>query len=194
MKKIILSVTAFCCIQVLNAQLKVAVSYPISFSSGDLNEFIGETSFRGIGMEFYKMVKPNLGIGVETGWSVFYEKVAEKTYTEGTASLTGTQYRYANVVPILATGKFFKTGSGRATPYAGLGIGTLYVNRYTDLGLYRFTNETWQFCLRPEIGVAINTASGAPGVIVAAKYFSGFSNDDLDGQSYIGLHIGILFN
>src|ERR1700741_2562497 len=127
------------------------ISYPISFPFGDLKDYIGATSFRGISLEFNKRQKPNLDIGLEASWHVFYERVAEKPYQIESATITSTQFRYTNAVPLLAQAKWLKTsGSGKAMPYAGLGIGTTYIERATDFGLYRLTNDAWQFCLRPE--------------------------------------------
>src|SRR5688572_24261211 len=137
MKNIILSTVALFCMQVAGAQLKVSVSYPIAFPMGDLGDYIEATSFRGIELELTKMVKPTLEVGIESAWSLFYAKEEEKVYTEGTASVSGVQYRYTNTVPILAMARFLKDPSSgkQVIPFAGLGIGTLFVNRYADFGL-----------------------------------------------------------
>lgn len=42
-------------------------------------------------------------VGVDAGWNVFYEKKDYDTYTGGTESLSGIQYRYQNSVPLLAS-------------------------------------------------------------------------------------------
>ncbi|HEX6194138.1 MAG TPA: hypothetical protein VFZ42_17310 [Chitinophagaceae bacterium] len=195
MKNIILSALALFCMHVAGAQLKVAVTYPIAFPVGDLSDYIDATSFRGISLELYKNIKPNVAVGLETSWSLFYAREDEKVYTEGTASISGVQYRYTNAVPILAMGKFFKPSANKpVVPFGGLGVGTLFINRYADFGLYRVTNDTWQFCLRPELGIVIKGRdSNGPGVLVAAKYYAGFNTDDLEGQSYFSINIGLAF-
>jgi hypothetical protein len=196
MKNVILSTVALFVMQVAGAQLKVAVSYPVGFPMGDLGDYIEATSFRGIELELYQMVKPNLAVGIESAWQLFYQREDEKVYTEGTVSVSGVQYRYTNAVPILAMGRYLINPSSdkQVVPFAGLGVGTLFVNRYADFGLYRITNDTWQFCLRPELGVMFKLGgSGAPGISLAAKYYSGFSTDDLDGQSYLSINLGLNF-
>jgi hypothetical protein len=169
------------------------LSYPISFPMGNMHDYIEEVSFRGISMEFIKMAKPGLAIGLETGWHVFYQREDEKEYKQGTSTLTGIQYRYTNAVPILIEAKYYRTGDSKATPYGGLGLGVLYVNRSTDIGLYRIVQEAWQFCLRPEIGVAFKGQSGVS-PFIGAKYYAAFNTSDMDGQSFLTLNIGFVFS
>ncbi|HEX6180483.1 MAG TPA: hypothetical protein VFZ47_04510 [Chitinophagaceae bacterium] len=168
------------------------LSYPIALPMGSTTDYISKTSFRGINMEFLKAVRPGLELGLETGWNVFYQKEEEKEYKEGTASVSGIQYRYINAVPILAEAKFYKT-SGRSLPFAGLGLGVLYVDQSTDFGLYRLSNDAWQFCLRPEIGFMFKAEKGVLPYI-GAKYYLGFNGDELDGQSFISINIGLMFS
>jgi hypothetical protein len=167
------------------------ITYPIAFPLGDLKGYNTKTSFRGITMEFNKHQKPNMDIGIESGWQVFYDRAETKVYTDGTASISGIQYRYTNAVPIIAHARAY-FDKGKATlPYVGLGLGTLYVNRSTDFGLYRIITEAWQFCIRPEIGIAFKSHSGAMGTI-SAKYYAAFGTSNLSGQSYIALNIGFI--
>ncbi|MFT3823703.1 MAG: outer membrane beta-barrel protein [Chitinophagaceae bacterium] len=171
----------------------LTISYPIAFPMGNLHDYISKTSFRGINFEFEKQIKPQVVAGIETGWNVFYESVDTKEYTEGTATITGKQYRYTNSVPILAEAKYFPNSAGKkAAPYVGFGIGTLYSNRSTDFGLYRITTEAWQFCLRPEAGFSFKTQSGI-NPFVGVKYYWAFNNSDLDAQPFLSINIGARF-
>lgn len=193
MKKIIMFLLATVCVGGVFAQSSFTASYPISFPMGDLSDYIGQTSFRGVTMEFTKRQKKNLDIGLEFSWHTFYERQDKKVYTEGTASVSGIQYRYTNTMPLLAGVKYYKETDGNFMPFAGLGLGTLYVNRSTDLGMYRITNETWQFALRPELGVTFKAGPGVSAVL-GVKYYAGFGTDDLDGQSYISVNLGLMFS
>jgi opacity protein-like surface antigen len=176
-----------------HAQSAFVISYPIGFTMGDHNDYISKTSFRGFNMEYVYRLKHNLGVGLELGWNVFYNREDEKEYKEGTASVTGTQFRYSNAVPILAQAKWlFESSNSNLVPYAGLGIGTLYIDRATDFGLYRWSKEAWQFCLRPEAGLIfkLNSTTGA---FIGAKYYGAFNTADLDAQSYLTANIGFVF-
>jgi len=194
MKRILILLTIVISSQAVLAQGNFVISYPISFPMGDLKDYIGATSFRGISMEFNKRAKPTLDVGIEASWHVFYERVAEKAYTFETATITGIQYRYTNAVPLLAQFKYLKeAGGGKTHPYAGLGIGTTYVERATDVGLYRITNNAWQFCLRPELGVQVKAGYGAS-FMLGVKYYANFAAKDLEGQSYLSINVGFVFS
>ena len=193
MKKIIMLLLATICVGGVFAQGSFTASYPISFPMGDLSDYIGQTSFRGVTMEFSKRVKKTIDIGLEFSWHTFYERQDKKVYTEGTASVSGIQYRYTNTMPLLAGVKYYKETDGNLKPFAGLGLGTLYVNRSTDLGMYRITTEAWQFALRPELGVLFKAGPGVS-ALLGVKYYAGFGTDDLDGQSYISVNLGLMFS
>ena len=158
MKKIFFLLFIVVCTKWAQAQHQsdFIISYPIGFPMSNLKDYISKTSFRGINMEFNRRVKPYLDAGIEIGWNVFYERVDQKVYTQGTESISGVQYRYTNTVPILVGVKYYKEGSSMAEPYIGLGVGTLYADRSTDFGLYRISVDAWQFCARPEIGVILH--------------------------------------
>jgi len=195
MKKIILVLSSFLVIKSATSQdVGFILTYPMGFSVGDMDDYISKTSYRGISMEIYKRIKHNLDIGIEASWSLFYDKTGRETTTEGTASINGVQFRYVHTVPLLAQAKFFlKPDAGkRIIPYGGLGVGTMYVDKYTDLGLYRIRSDAWQFCLRPEAGIAIQTKH-MPAVIAGVKYYAGFETADLKGQSYFSVNVGIMF-
>lgn len=192
MKKILLVILGGFILQTSSAQSgSFIISYPIGFPMGDLGDYIDKTSWRGLSMEFYKAVKPGVQVGLELSMNLFYAKEDVKTYTEGTQSITGIQYRHTDAFPILAAAKWTKPGK-TASPYLGLGIGTLYVNRWTDFGLYRISNDTWQFLLRPEAGVFLGINSSMS-VMLGAKYNAGFKTNDLDGQSYLSINVGLVF-
>ncbi|MHA4844917.1 hypothetical protein ACX0G7_12170 [Flavitalea antarctica] len=171
------------------------ISYPIAFPMGNTSDYVGKTSFRGFSFEVNGVHEEKWEYGLETTWNVFYQKEESKVYTRETASIKGVQFRYVNSVPILAQARMSfgdEKAMGNFTPFAGLGIGTIYVNQSTDFGMYRFTNEAWQFCLRPELGVKFNNSKG-PGGFLGVRYYAGFNSDDMDGQSYLSVNVGIIF-
>ena len=192
MKKILLLLTIFVSGTISAQHNSFTMTYPIAFSMGNLHDYISQTSFRGFNIEFNRRQKPNLDIGLETGWQTFYQRETSKTYTEGSTSITGIQYRYTNIAPILAGVKFYKVGE-KYEPYAGVGLGVMYVNRSTDFGLYRITTEAWPFTIRPELGVLFHFNPGVSAML-GAKYYAAFNTDDLDGQSYLSINVGFVFH
>ncbi len=83
-----------------------AFQYTMGFSMGDFNDFISQPSFRGVTFDYRRMVTPNVGVGVEFNWSAFYEEKDYATYTRETGSISGKQYRYCSVVPMLVSAEY----------------------------------------------------------------------------------------
>jgi outer membrane protein len=196
MKKIFL-VLAIC---IAGNQLKAqqeshalySLQYSISFGTDDLREFIEATSFRGVCIDYRKMVTDNLFAGLEFGWNVFYENVDHATWTEGTISITGTQYRYLSSFPMLVTFGYLKESSDFVSPYAGLGIGTIYNYTRFDIGIYEFTNDEWHFALKPEVGVILKPGSDI-GIVINGKYYEGFKTSDSKAITYVSTNVGIMW-
>jgi hypothetical protein len=159
-----------------------SIQYSIGFAAGDLKEFNEAASFRGMSFEYRYMMKPNMGVGLETGYNLFYDRLDYATYTQGTESLSGIQYRYTHVVPVLAAFDYYLKPDTKVNPFVGLGIGTLYTFRDLDMGMFTMKSDVWQFALRPQVGAIISTP--AADVILGAKYFNGFKANDTEGQSY----------
>ncbi|MGZ3844969.1 MAG: hypothetical protein ACXVLT_06330 [Flavisolibacter sp.] len=168
-----------------------AMTYSMGAPMADLKTYVDQTSFRGTNLEFFWHLKQNFDLGGEFGWNVFYKKEEQKTYTEGTRSISGIQYRYTNAVPMIFGARWRKLGK-KAQPFLGAGIGTTYINRATDFGMYRITNNTWQLCARPEGGLIYKLNEGSA-AIIGVKYYSNFKTNDLDAQSYLTLNIGFVW-
>jgi opacity protein-like surface antigen len=169
-----------------------SLQYSIGFPSGSLSDYISETSFRGFGIDYKYVTPSNFAFGLDAGINTFYERKGYDTYTEETVTITGTQYHYTNSVPILASIAYYLAPDQMLNPYASLGIGTIYTRRDTDIGLYRSEINTWQFGLRPEIGIIYNFTPKF-GVKVAGKYYQAFETNELGAQSYAALDVGLVF-
>lgn len=179
---------------VAQAQDNFAFTYSMGFGVGDLSNFISQPSFRGANIEFRKAVQPNIGVGLTVGWNVFYESLDKDTYTYNNSSLTGKQYRYSNHVPmLLSTDYYFKPGE-KFNPFVGLGIGTIYTRRNTDMNLYTVKQEAWNFALQPGVGFQYMLSDGAA-LLIAGRFNQGFKagNDLTSAQSYFTLNVGFAF-
>lgn len=174
------------------AQSSFTVEYSMGFGSGDVKSYINSPSFRGFALEYKRYVQPKLSIGGEISWNVFYERRAYDTYTKGTVSVSGTQYRYINAVPILITTNYhFKPGE-KISPFVGLGVGAMSMNRDTNMGVYVLSTDTWHFALKPEVGVLVS-ANSQLDILLSGKYYTGFATSDMPTQSYFAFNIGFVF-
>ena len=167
------------------------MAYSIAMPASGLSDYIGSTSFRGFNLEYNRRIESGWAFGLESGWNSFHERTESKVYTEGTMSISGIQYRNTIAVPIIGGAKYHFNSDSKIKPYGGIGLGTIYFDRNTDFGLYRISTDTWQFTYRPEFGIKYEYQPGQ-GILFGVKYYGATGNDDLDGQSYFALNIGIV--
>ena len=168
----------------------MSVQYSVSFGLGDMNDYISKASWRGILVEYRGYVTSNVFAGIDAGWNVFYEKKDYDTYSQGTESLSGIQFRYQNQVPLLATLDYIIKPDNALKPYVGLGIGTIYSGRATDMNLYRLETNAWQFGLKGELGI-LYEVSYSSSVKLAVKYYNGFKTGKLDNQGFLSINLGM---
>ncbi len=168
------------------------IEYPIAFGVGDLGEFIDEPSFRGFNFGYRYLVDEEVAIGMDIGWQTFYEDRDLATYTDGTQSITGKQYRYMNMFTASAqVDKVFAPGSD-LRPFVGIGAGTSYARRTVDMGQWSLEKDPWQFMLQPEAGVSLYLSNGNA-VLLSANYYWSFETQQLEAQSFLSLNIGYAF-
>jgi outer membrane protein len=166
--------------------------YQMGFAAGDLGEYIGQASFRGAVFDYQRNMSPTLSTGLELAWSTFYEKKEYDTYTVEPYSVSGIQYRYSNMFPMLLTAEYYFMPEGTIEPYFNLGIGTMYTIRSTDMGIWRLEEKAWQFGLKPELGVIYDVGMNSS-VKLEAKYYMGFGGSKLETQSFFAVSAGMVF-
>ena len=195
MKKTIISFIAilYFGVGLVNAQKDyISINYAVSFGNGDLGDYISQTSFRGFLFEYKTSVSPTVFVGLDAAWNLFYEKKDYATYTKETLSVSGVQFRYSRNVPLLVSGEYLFRPDEAFRPYINFGLGTMYTKRTLDMGVYRLTEESWQFTLKPEVGF-IYELNHKGGLKFGAKYYQAFEAGGMDAQSYFSLSFGYLF-
>ncbi|MFC2125167.1 outer membrane beta-barrel protein [Bacteroidota bacterium] len=162
------------------------------YPTGELNDFIDKSSFRGFGFEFGKGINDNFAVGLIASWNVFYEASDYDTYVMGNLTISGKQYRYINAFPIMITGHYFISPGSRINPYVAGGIGTYRMNKKTDIGLYTSVNNNWHFGFFPEAGLFFNiTDDFALNLTARYNYVSKVSQSP--SYSYLNLVLGFAF-
>jgi len=169
-----------------------ALTYSMGFGTGDMHDYISKPSFRGFTIDYRKLVQPNIGVGIDLGWNVFYEELADGTYEYRNLTLSGKQWRYSNHFPMLVAGTYYMKPDDKISGFAGFGLGTMYTLQNTDMNLYTLENDAWQFAIRPEAGIIIK---GTPGVAfnLSSKYYYGFKGGDLPAQGFFTVNVGFVF-
>jgi hypothetical protein len=167
------------------------LSYNTALPMGDLNEYINPMSFRGMGFEGKYEVAPNITLGAALGWNVFYEKRTKETIVKDNVSFTGNLFRYVNSFPITANVNYMGGGDG-VRPFIGLGVGTYYSYKRTEVSVIAIDVDTWHFGLQPEAGLMIPFGYNTS-FYFSTKYNLAFKTSEVDALTYWGFNIGILW-
>jgi opacity protein-like surface antigen len=173
------------------AENHLSIQYDMSFGTGDLGDYISAPSFRGASAQYRYAATDNILVGIDAAWNVFYEKRDYDSYTSGTMTLSGVQYRYQNQVPLLVAVDYVFMPDKDFQPYIGLGLGTMYSERNTQMGIWVLEENPWQFALKPEVGIMYKFAY-SNAIKLGVKYYNGFGGD-LGTQSYITVSVGVAF-
>ncbi|HZK06594.1 MAG TPA: outer membrane beta-barrel protein [Bacteroidales bacterium] len=168
------------------------ITYEVSLPMGETQDFIGRTSFRGIGVEGRWFVDNNVTIGAGIHWNTFYEKKDKVTTVIENTTITGTHFNYINAFPFYANAAYYFNEGSYIRPFAGINIGTIYSEERMDVGLYTLTDDPWRFALAPEVGVLIQTYGGL-NFNLNVRYNHGFQTNDNKALSYIGINAGFVW-
>ena len=175
------------------------VSYSMGFGIGKTYDYINETSFTGFTVEGHKLIKPYFSVGIMTGWNIFSEK-SNTTINLGSASISGEQARYWNIIPIMVNASlYYKNSNSRFTPFVRVHAGTYYIMQRFDIGVYTVNNDNWHFGLAPEVGFMINL-SREMDILVNGKYNHAFdsgtrlSGDSNNKNTFFTINLGISYS
>lgn len=185
----------------VSAQSLGNMTYNMSFPTGNLSDFIDKTSFKGFGIEGRWFQSKNLSLGLSFAWTVFDQRVSDpiQIVQDGvSATVSGTQIRVVNSLPILATAHYY-VGKRRDKFrfYFGTGVGMYYIKQRLEIGLVAFESDNWHFGVAPEVGVIINFSREFT-MIVNTKYNYAFSAGEALGGGdnqidYWGINIGFVW-
>lgn len=175
-----------------------SANWDISMPVGSTGDYITNVNFRGFSMEGRFFVKKNITLGGFLGWNTLYDKVSDLPPREieidgGMGHISGTQLHYLNIVPVLATTHYYFDTKGDAKISIGTGIGGVYVEQRTDLGLKSYYSDSFAFAVQPELGVFLPMGYGGGGVNLAVRYLYGTSAGELESLSTVSFAIGFGF-
>jgi hypothetical protein len=166
-------------------------TYSIGIPLGGIENYISAGSFRGANFEGLKEINSRVAVGWIFGWNVFSEKRVNEVYENDNLTLTGTQYRYMNLFPMLARGLYeFGTQEG-TRPFIGSGLGVTADIAKTNIGLYSFQKTGWHFTIAPELGIKIPLGYGS--ITGSLRYTYGAKTRELDNISYLSVNLGMLW-
>jgi len=130
----------------------IIVNYLPSLSLGETADFTNNFSPRGVDFEVNKFIAEDMSVGFVVSWNIFREKISGETFDYNDLVITGTQFRYTNTVPLNVNFKKYFVG-GDASPYLGVGLGTMYAKKQNEIGVFVLSEDKWMFNGAPEIGM-----------------------------------------
>lgn len=195
MKKITLLLFVFVSsFQVTKAQETYLIfNFAPHFPLANTQEYLGNGSGRGFNVTFHKMVNDRYGLGGEIGFTSLFEKVEGETFTRETIALSGTQFRYQNVVPIMVSAIYFLNPNAKIRAYGSLGAGVILHSRRLEMGIFRENTSSLQLGIRPEIG-AIFKINEYIGINLSGKVYQSMRRSNFPGQTGIAANLGFVIN
>jgi hypothetical protein len=172
-----------------------ALTYSVSIPSGDTKTFVDEISWRGVGLDYRYLIDRQYSVGLFFGWNVFYQRTNKTTEIENGA-VTGTSDRYLNFFPIMANIHYYFGERKSVRPYVGLNAGGYYVNQRFAIGVFLWEDDSWQWAIAPEAGVAIPVERDF-GILLNGKYNYAFTGQSVFGtdvnNSFWQVNVGVIW-
>ena len=170
-------------------ETEVVLNYMPALSLGQTADFTRNFSPRGVELEMHRFLADELSVGIAVGWNVFREKVEGESFEYNDALVTGTQFRYTNIVPLNVNARKYFGQNDRA-PFVGIGLGTSYARQTNNAGIFSIVDSKWQFQFAPEAGIDV---MASPGLLLSLKikYSYSVKAGDFPSMSFLGLGVGI---
>ena len=171
------------------------IHYSTGFTVEDTRDFVNEYSWRGFNVEYKNFLGNSLAVGFSTGWNIYDELRYKELIEIDGGAISGTQIRYFNSFPVLATFDYY-LGDRRSAvrPYVGLGVGTYFIIQRLEVGVFRREKETWHFGLAPQIGILVPSDYAFFNLYLRYNYAFEAENSitkDPMGFSFVSVNFGI---
>ncbi|ANQ50564.1 porin family protein [Flammeovirga sp. MY04] len=192
MKKFIVSLIFALVGYTASAQTEFMITYQMGLPVGETSDYVGAFSGRGMGLEWrYHLTTTPVSFGFSVNWNVLYDKSEDRYVGDGVIA-DGKQYRTMNIVPILGHAHYYFNKDGILNPYAGVGVGTYYINQRTEFGQWAIVEKNWHFGVAPEVGVIADVSSSL-NMLFSVRYNHAFKAGNSIDHSYVGFNIGLVY-
>lgn len=168
----------------------ILTNYVPSIPLGGTADFSNNISGHGADFEVQKFLTENLSIGFVVSWNMFREKIVGETFEHQDLTITGTQFRYTNIVPLNINVKKYFQNQGQTLPYVGVGLGTSYNEKRNEVGVFQIADSKWMFNVAPEVGMLYDL-NYRTYLSFKLKYNYSPKAGDFDSMSYLSLGIGV---
>jgi hypothetical protein len=167
------------------------LTYDVSFPTGDLNDYIDRTSWRGFGLEGRWLVTPNATLGLAWHWNTFHKTSSEMLEIEN-GNVSGNHYRIMYGSPLMATVFWYPLSpldNPDFMPFVGLGAGAIWMKKRLEIGIVALEESEWHFGLSPEVGLMYPVGYSTD-IVVSARYNYAFEAGDSPDYDWWSLSVG----
>jgi len=160
---------------------------------GETRSLMKNNSYKGISFEYKKCFRQNIIYGGRVAYNSFYENKGLSTIEIDNTLVSGYFQNYMNIVPIMLTAGYL-FNNRQLVPYAGLGVGTYYIQSKSITGSQTYiTENAWHFGFSPEVGLTIPFIVSNFGLNLNAKYNYAVKTKNTPGHSWFSFGIGLSF-
>ncbi len=201
MKKVIVTLSAILISSTIFAQFgdifrfnsggMITVQWNMAKPVGPMSDFVKNTSHTGINIDYRHCYKNNIIIGGRTGWNYFYENKGLSNVEDGTSITYEPLDNKVNIIPLMIVVDYM-VNSEKFIPYAGIGIGTYFIN--TTSSSNNVTSESinsFHFGVSPEVGITIPFIISNFGLNLSTRYNYAIKTGKTDSFSWFDFNIGL---
>ena len=168
------------------------ITYAMALPLQETKDITPNFSPLGFSLDVRYSMTRSVALGITSGWQLFDSSTDTALTREGgDVAVQGRQNRYINTIPVLAVAQYTLSAAmpDWLRPFAGFGLGTYYIERRLDIGLFTLDDNAWHFGIAPEGGFLLHLGRFNPVVVV--RYNLPFSADNSGNLPYLNINLGL---
>ena len=175
------------------AQSHVRLSYEFAVPQAATKDYIDRFSSRGAHLDVSLELSYAFHLELSAGLNSFNAvKSGVITTTDG-QDVSGKQFRYLNVIPLMG-GFAFHIPLGHGSRFwAGVNGGAAYFERVIDLGLNSYSLSDWQWGVQPHFGIAFGLGNDGTALFFDGRWNYFWERHGIPAQQYFSFGVGLLF-
>ncbi len=172
------------------------LNYSAAIPMGTFNDFVGNTSYRGVGGEIMYHFNNKFSLGGAAGYQDFYQRYERSLYKLNDGSdISAVITNSLQTTPILVKAQYNFLENSAVQPYLALGVGGNVVRYRQYLGEFADSKTSFGFAAIPEAGlfVPFRKQSGTGFNIGAAYNIMPYNYGDLKNLNSLSIKAGVSF-
>ena len=174
------------------AQTNVRLSYEFAVPTGNTKDYIDRFSSRGAHLDLSFELSYAFNLELSAGLNSF-NTVKEGVLATTEGDVSGKQFRYLNVIPLMGGFAFHIPMGHGSRIWAGVNGGAAYFDRIIDIGLNEYSLSDWQWGVQPHVGVAFGLGNDGTALFFDGRWNYFWERHGIPCQSYWSFGVGILF-